>query len=91
MISTDKEYVKIRIDGILNLEDISRSYEMTSKELMEFHNKHCALHELLTLTLPKYIEHLYIPERAFKNKKVISLKVQSWIYQILRVQKYMVL
>lgn len=74
MISTDKEYVKIRIDGILNLEDISRSYEMTSKELMEFHNKHCALHELLTLTLPKYIEHLYIPERAFKKQESNQLK-----------------
>ncbi|PUB30756.1 hypothetical protein C8J95_10574 [Elizabethkingia sp. YR214] len=74
MVSTDKEYVKIRIDGILNLEEISRSYEMTSKELMEFHNKHCALHELLTLTLPKYIEHLYIPERAFKKQESNQLK-----------------
>ncbi|MET7038037.1 hypothetical protein [Elizabethkingia miricola] len=74
MVSTDKEYVKIRIDGILDLEEISRGYEMTSEELIEFHNKHCALHELLTLTLPKYVEHLYIPEKAFKKQESNQLK-----------------
>lgn len=74
MVSTDKEYVKIRIDGILDAEEISRGYEMTSEELVEFHNKHCALHELLTLTLPKYVEYLYIPEKAFKKQESNQLK-----------------
>lgn len=74
MVSTDKEYVKIRIDGILDLEEISRGYEMTREELVEFHNKHCALHELLTLTLPKYVEYLYIPEKAFKKQESNQLK-----------------
>jgi hypothetical protein len=47
---------------------------MTSEELIEFHNKHCVLHELLTLTLPKYVEHLYIPEKAFKKQESNQLK-----------------
>jgi len=68
------EYKKVKIDGILNLKEFSGEYEMAPEELIAFHNKHCNFQELLTLSLPKYAEHIYIPSDKFEERQQKLLK-----------------
>ena len=70
----DKKYVKAKIEGIFNLEEFSKEYEMTPKEVIDFHNSHCGLQELLTLTLPKYVEYVYVPSKNYRNRDLQVLK-----------------
>jgi len=72
--SVTKEYKKVKIEGILNLKEFSGEYEMTPRELIGFHNKHCNFQELLTLSLPKYVEHVYIPSDKFEIRDRKLLK-----------------
>lgn len=73
-MSIDKKYVKVKIEGIFNLEEFSQKYEMTPTEVVSFHNSHCRLQELLTLTLPKYIEYVYVPSKNYRNRDLQVLK-----------------
>ncbi|WP_312079520.1 hypothetical protein [Chryseobacterium sp.] len=68
------EFQKVKIEGILNLKELSAEYEMSSEELVTFHNKHCGFQELLTLSLPKYVEYVYIPLDKFKTRERKLLK-----------------
>jgi len=72
--SVTKEYKKVKIEGILNLKEFSGEYEMTPGEMIGFHNKHCSFQELLTLSLPKYVEYIYIPSDKFeiRDKKLLK-------------------
>lgn len=72
--SVTKEYKKVKIEGILNLKEFSGEYEMTPGELIGFHNKHCNFQELLTLSLPKYVEYVYIPSDKFEIRDRKLLK-----------------
>lgn len=72
--SVTKEYKKVKIEGILNLKEFSGEYEMTPGELIGFHNKHCNFQELLTLSLPKYVEYVYIPSDKFEARDRKLLK-----------------
>jgi hypothetical protein len=72
--SVTKEYKKVKIEGILNLKEFSGEYEMTLGELIGFHNKHCSFQELLTLSLPKYVEYVYIPSDKFEIRDRKLLK-----------------
>jgi len=74
MIKAGNKYEKIRVEEILDLEKVAQRYGMTTEELLRFHNQHCNLHELLTLTLPKYTEFLYIPYDVFENHESKLLK-----------------
>ncbi len=74
MIKAGNKYEKIKVEDTLDLEKIAQRYGMATDELLRFHNQHCKLHELLTLTLPKYTEFLYIPHEVFENMKVNCLK-----------------
>lgn len=68
------EYKKVKIEGILNLKEFSAEYEMTPEEFLNFHNKHCSFQELLTLSLPKYVEYIYIPADKFETRDQKLLK-----------------
>nr|WP_314499518.1 hypothetical protein [uncultured Chryseobacterium sp.] len=72
--SATEEYKKVKIKGILNLKEFSGEYEMTSEELIGFHNRHCSYQELLTLSLPKYVEYVYIPSEKFdiRDRKLLK-------------------
>jgi hypothetical protein len=72
--SAVKEYIKVKTEGILNLEILCDEYDMTAEELVVFHNKHCNLLELLTTSLPKYVEYIYIPSEKYKVRDVRLLK-----------------
>ncbi|MGN7864191.1 hypothetical protein [Chryseobacterium sp. 22458] len=69
-----KEYKKVKVEGILNLKELSGEYEMTPEELVGFHNHYCSIQELLTLSLPKYVEYLYIPSDKFEIRDRKLLK-----------------
>ncbi len=72
--SVINEYKKVKVEGILNLKEFSAEYEMTPEEFLNFHNKHCSFQELLTLSLPKYVEYVYIPADKFETRDQKLLK-----------------
>lgn len=72
--SVINEYKKVKVDGILNLKEFSEEYEMTPEEFLNFHNRHCSFQELLTLSLPKYVEYVYIPSDKFETRDQKLLK-----------------
>lgn len=47
------------------MELLSAEYGMTAEELVSFHNRHCSISELLNISLPKYVEYIYIPTDQF--------------------------
>ena len=75
--SVINEYKKVKVEGILNLKEFSGEYEMTPEEFLNFHNKHCSFQELLTLSLPKYVEYVYIPADKFETRDQKLLKTTT--------------
>lgn len=73
-MSNETKFAKVKIEGIFNLEEFSEEYEMTPEEFLNFHNKHCRFQELLTLSLPKYVEYVYIPFDKFEIRDLKLLK-----------------
>lgn len=63
------KYIKLKIEENFNLEKLSKEFEINSKELIAFHNKHCEIHELLSTSLPKYVEYIYLPIEKFKVRE----------------------
>lgn len=72
--SVINEYKRVKVEGILNLKEFSGEYEMTPEEFLNFHNKHCSFQELLTLSLPKYVEYVYVPSDKFETRERKLLK-----------------
>lgn len=72
-----QEYTRVKVEGILDLTKLSEEYELAPEELVDFHNKYCSLQELLTLSLPKYVEYIYIPSHKFKIRYHKLLKSAS--------------
>ncbi|ASK29653.1 hypothetical protein CEY12_05840 [Chryseobacterium sp. T16E-39] len=72
--SAIKEYIKVKTEGILNLETLSNEYGMTAEELVGFHNQCCSASELLTVSLPKYVEYIYIPSDKYQVRDIRLLK-----------------
>jgi len=73
-MSSETKFAKVKIEGVFNLEKFSAEYEMTPEEFLNFHNKHCRFQELLTLSLPKYVEYVYIPSDKFEIRDQKLLK-----------------
>ncbi len=72
--SVINEYKRVKVEDILDLKEFSAEYEMTPEEFLNFHNKHCSFQELLTLSLPKYVEYVYIPADKFETRDQKLLK-----------------
>lgn len=73
-MDTEKEYVKAKIEGIFDLDEFSKQFNMTPKEVITFHNKYCGIQDLLTMTLPKYVEYVYLPPQNFLERDLKLLK-----------------
>lgn len=73
-MSSETKFAKVKIEGVFNLEEFSEEYEMTPEEFLNFHNKHCSFQELLTLSLPKYVEYVYILRDKFETRDQKLLK-----------------
>lgn len=70
----EKKYIKVKTEGSFSLQDIAAEYDLTPVELVTFHNQHCTLHELLPLSLPKYVEYIYLPPQNFLERDQKLLK-----------------
>lgn len=73
-MSSETNFAKVKIEGIFNLEEFSKEYEMTPQEVVQFHNQHCGLQELLSLNLFKYVQYVYLPSKNYEkqNNKVLK-------------------
>ncbi|REC46154.1 hypothetical protein [Chryseobacterium pennipullorum] len=85
--SVTKEYTRVKVEGILNLEEFSGAYEMTPEEMVSFHNQCCGLQELLTVSLPKYVEYVYIPADKYQNREDKLLKSSTLSFPSLSSDK----
>ena len=74
MAKEEAKYVKLKTQGIFDLQNISKEFNLTSAELVAFHNQYCSIHELLPLKLPKYVEYIYLPPENFlaRDKKLLK-------------------
>ncbi|CAH0180504.1 hypothetical protein SRABI04_01490 [Chryseobacterium sp. Bi04] len=67
--------IKIEIRDLVDIDSLSKEYDISKNELISFHNRNCALHELLPERLPKYINSIYIPKEKYKKWKEKQLPV----------------
>lgn len=73
-MSSETNFAKVKIEGIFNLEEFSKEYKMTPQEVIQFHNQHCGLQELLSLNLSKYVQHVYLPSKNYEEEDIKVLK-----------------
>lgn len=73
-------YVKIRVSSFPDIEERARQYDMQPKELVAYHNQHCGISDVLTLTLPKYVEFLYLPRTNYNAMRARSLESNTLYY-----------
>ena len=66
-MKNQKDYIKYKIENILDLEEIAHTFELNRDELRLFHNSHCEIHQLLPEFLPKYVDYIYLPIENWKN------------------------
>ena len=81
MISKDN-FIKINVDGLLDLEMLSQEYHIPKNELIQFHNSNCEISELLPLHMPKYVPFIYIPKINFESKTSRSLPNSTLKYPL---------
>lgn len=77
MENTQMENMRIEIKDITDLDFLSREYDISKEELIAFHNKHCALHEIIPGNLPKYLRYIYIPADKESKRKAKSLLISQ--------------
>lgn len=69
-----KEYSKVKIEGLFNLEEFSAEYQLSPDEVIRFHNSHCSISELLTMSLPKHVDFVYLPAKNYDERQRKLLK-----------------
>lgn len=74
MTKEEPKYIKLKIEGILNLQKTAEDHNLTSAELIAFHNQFCNLQELLPLSLPKHVDYIYLPPKNFREREIKLLK-----------------
>ena len=74
MHEENPKYIKVKLEELFNLQKIAKEFKLTTAELVAFHNHYCAIHELLPLSLPKYVEYIYLPPKKFleRDKKLLK-------------------
>lgn len=81
MVSEDS-YIKLKINGLLDLEVFSKEYHISKEEIIKFHNQYCEIGEILPLHLPKYVPFLYLPRKNFENRNLEFVKTNDLQYPI---------
>jgi len=81
MVSEDS-YIKLKINGLLDLEVLSKEYQISKEAIIKFHNQHCEIGEILPLHLPKYVPFLYLPKKNFENRNSEFVKTNDLQYPI---------
>lgn len=80
MQTTKEQYIKVKQNGILNLKELSQEYGMTVEDLVNFHNKYCHIAELLTVSLAKYVEYVYLPINNYEKRQEKLLKNDELVF-----------
>lgn len=62
-------YIKIKIDGLFDLEELAKKYRINASYLREFHNQHCSYQEFIPNTLVNYIPYIYLPIPIYNTWK----------------------
>lgn len=78
----EDSYIKLKINGLLDLEALSNEYQIPKEEIVKFHNQHCEIGEILPLHLPKYVPFLYLPRKNFENRNLEFVKTNDLQYPI---------
>ena len=84
---SEVKYIKLDVNGLLDLDKLSQEYQISKTELIHFHNEHCAISELLPLDLPKYVPHIYLPKDHFNSKKLNLLVTNILSYPTSKSEK----
>lgn len=74
MSKNKQKYIKVKTEGVFNLNLTAEEFNLTTLELVSFHNQYCTIHELLPLSLPKYVEYIYLPVENFIERDQKLLK-----------------
>lgn len=74
MQENNQDYIKLKIEGIFKIKEVAEEFNMTSEDLVTFHNKFCDISELLPLNMAKHVEHVYLPTQNFKERDIKLLK-----------------
>lgn len=69
-----KLFVKLKTPKLLNLEEIGEEYDISVQEIIDFHNQHCALQDLLPVNMSKYVEYVYFPTKEYEKRQAQLLK-----------------
>lgn len=86
MVSEDS-YIKLKINGLLDLEVFSKEYHISKEEIIKFHNQYCEIGEILPLHLPKYVPFLYLPRKNFENRNLEFVKTNDLQYPLGKSEK----
>ncbi|UQB69207.1 hypothetical protein [Epilithonimonas zeae] len=81
MVSEDS-YIKLKINGLLDLGALSKEYQISKKEIINFHNQYCGIGEILPLHLPKYVPFLYFPRKNFEDRNLEFVKTNDLQYPV---------
>ncbi|MFC4163061.1 hypothetical protein ACFOWU_05305 [Epilithonimonas zeae] len=81
MVSEDS-FIKLKINGLLDLEALSKEYQISKGEIIKFHNQYCEIGEILPLHLPKYVPFLYLPKRNYENRNSEFVKTSDLQYPV---------
>lgn len=64
-----ENFVKVKTKALVNINDLAIEYEIDSEKLIDFHNTHCEIFELLPKTLSKYVEFVYLPKENYEKRQ----------------------
>lgn len=70
-------FIKVKTKSVVSLEKLSEEYSIAPEEIRKFHNEHCAVHEILPETLPKFVEYIYLPAHSVKKRQQSLLQTPA--------------
>lgn len=75
MIRNTQDFVKIKVEGWVSAQALAEEYEMTVDEVVDFHEAHCAVYELMMKTQDSYVHNLYLPKDKYDHRQAKLIKI----------------
>ncbi|MGV0924697.1 hypothetical protein [Empedobacter tilapiae] len=82
-----EQYIRYKLEGFLDLEELGEKFELSVDELCEFHNSYCTISEYLSKNYFTYLEYIYLPVTNYTNWKEKQLISSSLPYPTLKSKK----
>lgn len=86
-MTSEVEYIKLKVDGLLDLDMLANEYHIPKHTLIDFHNKHCEISEILPLFLPKYVPFVYLPKSNFESRNTLLIPNSTLTYPVGKSEK----